>query len=178
MDSVRQLVNSFRKPDNQTLQNEIKALRDLLEKAFEGFKTSYLDSTVNGMLFLWRKKPFQTWLSKKITIPRPIGRQCTGADCERRSVYQIGRGKDLLIPIQVNGNKIDATVDAGADVTVLSRSFANCIGLSSTTGVKAYWMWKMGNKWRLTWMLLQKRNERYQRDSQTHKSKTNWQRHA
>ncbi|VDH98141.1 Hypothetical predicted protein [Mytilus galloprovincialis] len=60
MESVRQLVNSFRKPDNQTLQNEIKALRDLLEKAFEGFKTSYLDSTVNGMLFLWRKKPFQT----------------------------------------------------------------------------------------------------------------------
>ncbi|VDI31122.1 Hypothetical predicted protein [Mytilus galloprovincialis] len=33
MENVRQLATSFRKPDNQSLQNEIKALRDLLERS-------------------------------------------------------------------------------------------------------------------------------------------------
>ncbi|CAG2253447.1 unnamed protein product [Mytilus edulis] len=33
VENVRQLATSFRKPDNQSLQNEIKALRDLLERS-------------------------------------------------------------------------------------------------------------------------------------------------
>ncbi|CAG2186176.1 unnamed protein product [Mytilus edulis] len=132
------MENSFRKPDNQTLQNEIKALRDLLERAMlHDSKPATLTAQSTGCYFCGDKSHFKRDCPKRSRSPSPMRRQDTGADCERRPVYQIGRGQDLLSPIQVNGNKVDAIVDTGADVTVLSRSFANCIGLSGTTGIKA-----------------------------------------
>ncbi|VDI47036.1 Hypothetical predicted protein [Mytilus galloprovincialis] len=113
METVRQLATSFRKPDNQSVQNEIRELRDLLERSM-----------------LKDSKPTSS-------TTHPIRRRESGIDRERRPVYKIGRGQGLFIPIEVNSKKVDVIVDTGADVTVLSRSFANDIGLSGTTGMKA-----------------------------------------
>ncbi|VDH95933.1 Hypothetical predicted protein [Mytilus galloprovincialis] len=94
MESVRQLVHSFRKPDNQTLQNEIKALRDIVEKnMLNDSKLATLTAQSTGCYFCGDKSHFKRDCPKRSRCPSPKRRQNTGADCERRSVYQIGRGK-------------------------------------------------------------------------------------
>ena len=44
----------------------------------------------------------------------------------------------LLIQIHVDGNKVFAIIDTGANVTVLSRALAEKVGLGGTTGRKTY----------------------------------------
>lgn len=94
MDSVRQLVNSFRKPDNQTLQNEIKALRDLLERAMlHDSKPATLTAQSTGCYFCGDKSHFKRDCPKRSRSPSPMRRQDTGADCERRYIIKLAEDK-------------------------------------------------------------------------------------
>ncbi|CAC5383975.1 unnamed protein product [Mytilus coruscus] len=94
-----------------------------------------LQHNQRDVIFVAIKNHFKRDCPKRSRSPSPIRRSETGDDRERRPVYKIGRGQGLFNPIQ--GNKVDAIVETGADVTVLSRSFANVIGLSGTIGMKA-----------------------------------------
>ncbi|CAC5388411.1 unnamed protein product [Mytilus coruscus] len=91
-------------------------------------KPAALTTQSMGCFFCGNKSHFKRDCPKRSRFPSLVRRQETGAGCERRHVYKIGRGQGLFIPIQANDNKVDPTVDTGADVTVLSRSFANIIG--------------------------------------------------
>ena len=89
-----QLVNSFRKPDNQTLQNEIKALRDLLERAMlHDSKPATLTAQSTGCYFCGDKSHFKRDCPKRSRSPSPMRRQDTGADCERRYIIKLAEDK-------------------------------------------------------------------------------------
>ena len=136
---VRQVTTPFRKPENSGLQSEIRALRDLLERPLLKESKSIASSASQvGCFQCGDKNHFKRDCHKRPRSPSPVRRvnDDNGND-EGKPVYKIGRGHGLFIPIQVNGNIVEAIVDTGADVTVLSRSFTTDIGLPSTNASKA-----------------------------------------
>lgn len=136
-DNIRQVTTPVRNFDNQSLQSEIRALRNLLERTLLKESTPTTTGTKAGCFLCCDKTHFKRDCPKRSRSPSPSGRSQNSGDYGQRPIYKIGKGQGLFIPIQVEGNKVFAIIDTGADVTVLSRAFAEKVGLSSTAGRKA-----------------------------------------
>ena len=123
--------------DNQSLQSEMRALWNLLERKLLKESTPTTTGTKDGCLLCGNKTHFKRECPKRSRSPNPSRRSQGSRDYGRDPLIRLAKDKGCSFN-SGGWQHVFAIIDTGANATVLSRAFAEEVGLSGTTGRKTY----------------------------------------